>query len=419
MRFRTYRKIDNFYQPLMTKDIITDFNARALVERAHKDPDFTNFRNAFLARNLEHWLKSDEMALHYGIGKFFMDTPNAVEIGTYHGASALFVAAGFAARDKGMLYSVDPHMSAPLYMGAAPWQFTLQIFQGHVNALGLGKYINSLVTESVIAAATWPARPISSVLIDADHSYLGCLRDLEFWAPKLVDGGIVLIDDADDPSLIELLDLIEDIKELHGLVYHDTIDGIAVFQRDAKAAVNLIDEIRVLLLRKGLRRPCDLSFLQTMKPVDGYDPQSVGEDHGRQAGYQLSFLSRCEPGDYAVGKGIDADDINIIDSLIHARRDGKLLLASDHMPSLSSCRLIICRVEDVGIYVKCLKPGGVMLAVSQIPFTQENAVQENARLFKSGLESCGWSGRMHWGIAAPHMLSSEGAIAYIETVMTC
>jgi hypothetical protein len=396
-----------------------NFNARALIDKAHQDPDFISFRNAFLARNLEYWLKNDEMALHYGIGRFFMKEPSAVEIGTYHGASALFVAAGFAARDKGMLYSVDPHMGVPLYMGAAPWQFTLEIFRGHVNALGLGKYITSLVTESVIAAATWPARPISSVLIDADHSYLGCLRDLEFWAPKLVDGGLVLIDDADDPCLIELLELIEHIKQLRGLVYHDTIDGIAIFQRDVQAEANLIDEIRVLLLQNGLRRPYDLGFLQTMKPIDGYDPQSVGEDHGRQAGYQLSFLSRCEPGDYAIGNGIDADDVKIINRLIHARRDGKLLLASDQIPSASSCRLVICRVEDVEMYVKCLKPGGVMLAISQIPLTQENAIKERARLLTSGLESCGWSGRMHWGIAAPHTLSTEGAIAYIDSVMTC
>jgi hypothetical protein len=394
------------------------FNARALVATAHKDPDFTKFRSAFLERKLEYWLKNDEMALHYGIGKFFMEEPNAVEIGTYHGASALFVAAGFAARGKGMLYSIDPHMGGPLYMGAAPWQFTLEIFRGHVDALRLQPYITSLVTESVIAAATWPARPISSVLIDADHSYLGCLRDLEFWAPKLVDGGLVLIDDADDPCLLELLNLIEDIKQLHGLVYHDTIDGIAIFQRDMKAEINLIDEIRMLLLRKGLRRPCDLSFLQTMKPIDGYDPQSVGDDHGRQNGYQLGFLSRCEPGDYAIGQGIEAADINIIDMLIQARGDGKKLLASDQMPSVSSCRLVICRVEDAEIYVECLKPGGVMLAISQIPVTQENAIKERARLLKSGLESCGWNGRTHWGIAAPHTLSSEGAITYINSVMT-
>jgi hypothetical protein len=397
---------------------LTTFNARALVEKTHVDPQFTAFRDAFIARKLQYWLKSDEMALHYAIGAHFMDDPHAVEIGTYHGASALFTMAGFASRGKGMLYSVDPHMSCPLYMGAAPYQFTLDTFRSHVEAFGFQKHVTSLVTESVIAAATWPARPITSLLIDADHSYLGCLKDLEFWAPKLIDGGLVLIDDADDPSLPELLEAIEDIKAMKGLVYRDTIDGIAVFQRDVGAAENLLEQIRLVCGRKGMRRPYDLTFVQTMKPVASYDPPSVGDDYGRQTAYQLSFLSRCEPGDYAVGKGVAPADVKIVDKLVKTRRDGKKVLAGPKAPPDSSCRMAICLVADVAKYVKCLKPGGLLIAVSSLDPVYENSNAERQRLITAGLESCGWYERIHWGIASPHGISTEGALAYIESTMT-
>jgi hypothetical protein len=394
------------------------FNARALVEAMHVNPRFTAFRDAFLERKVHYWLKSDEMALHFGIGAHFVQNPHAVEIGTFHGASALFTMAGFASRGEGMLYSVDAHTGFPIFVGTAPEQFTLATFRSHVAHFGLERHVTSLVTESVLAAAIWPARPITSVLIDGDHTYLGCLKDLECWAPKLVDGGLVLIDDADDPCLPELLDVIEDIKALKGLVYRDTIDGIAIFQRDASASGNLIDEINQLCRRKGMRRPSDLSFIQALKPVAGYDPRSVGDDEGRQAVYRYSFLSRCDPGDYVVGDGVDAADASIVDRLIEARGDGRKIKAGAKDIPARSCRLVICHFKDVSKYVKCLKPGGVMMAISSLEPTYENCFTERGRLNKAGIEAGTFFGRVHWGIASPHALSTEGSIAYIETLMT-
>ena len=48
---------------------------------------------------------------------------------------------------------------------------------------------------------------------------------------KLKPGAFLLIDDAEDPALPELLQLIEDLKGIKGIVFETLIEGIAVFRR--------------------------------------------------------------------------------------------------------------------------------------------------------------------------------------------
>ena len=66
-------------------------------------------------------------SLHFGGGAFSEGSRHLVEIGAFEGASAAFAAAGLKHGGRGLLYSVDPHLGGPPYLGTAPWQFTQRI----------------------------------------------------------------------------------------------------------------------------------------------------------------------------------------------------------------------------------------------------------------------------------------------------
>jgi hypothetical protein len=108
--------------------------------------------------------------------------------------------------------------------------------------LEVSSFIKSLVCDSLSAAAVWPAVPIDSLLIDGDHSFLGALRDFESWAPKVRLDGLILIDDADDPALPELLEFVDFLRSLTCVTFDALIDGIAVFRRGAKDTWDMMRE---------------------------------------------------------------------------------------------------------------------------------------------------------------------------------
>jgi MMP 1-O-methyltransferase len=384
-----------------------------LVDAAHSSAQFNEFRKKFLEMDVKYWLKPDEMALHYGIAAFSEHVPCSVEIGTFEGASALFTLAGIHARGTGKLYTVDPHLGAPPYLGSAPWQFTYDKFSRNVEICGFKDKTVSLITDSATASSIWPAQPITSVLIDADHSYLGCLKDVECWAPKLVDGGLMLIDDVDDHGLVELLELTEDLKTLSSLKYLDAVDGVAVFCRDAAAEVTVLEDLSRLAKSKRIYRPWDMSFVQQLHPRQNFSPEHVGGGTGRQTAYQLSFLSRCEPGDYAVSRSAPAEDIAIVDALIDARGDGRKLWIEEAEIPDASCRFVLCSTEQAALFVSYLKHGGVLIARSNLTPTEANGKSERTRLINAGLEACGWVGQVHWGIWRPHNVSTDAILEYI------
>ncbi len=111
--------------------------AAQLISRAEVCSEFRQFCEQFSAWEIQCWLGPREKALHFGIGAFNPNGANLLEIGTFEGASALFTMAGLRHRGNGKLYSVDPHLGAPPFLGSAPWQFTLNKFRANVKRAGL------------------------------------------------------------------------------------------------------------------------------------------------------------------------------------------------------------------------------------------------------------------------------------------
>src|SRR5690242_14524706 len=100
----------------------------SLVSQAQHDRDFRDFRRTFEAAKVRNWLEEEEMALFFGVGAFAPGAGSIVEIGSFHGGSACFLAAGLRKRLEGRLTCVDPHLGGPLWLGTAPHQHTLEAF---------------------------------------------------------------------------------------------------------------------------------------------------------------------------------------------------------------------------------------------------------------------------------------------------
>ncbi len=390
--------------------------AATLVRSALSTPRFLAFRDLFEHAGVQSWLTPDEKALHFGVGAFSEGARHLVEIGAFEGASAAFAAAGLKHGGRGLLYSVDPHLGGPLALGTAPWQFTFGKFEANMRKLEVSEFVKSLVCDSQSAAAVWPALPIDSILIDGDHSFLGALRDFESWAPKLRPDGLILVDDADDAALPEVLEFVDFLKQLRCIVFDDTVDGVAVFRRGADDNWALMRDIAEKLGPRKMRRPWDIAYIQAMVPTPPFKIDADAGPHGLQIAYQLGFLARCGPGMYGITRDTTAIDRALIRRIADDRRDGGVCKLNWRTP-LQSCRVVFTSVDQVGATAKYLMPGGMMFARSARPATHENAIEEKKKLLAAGLDACGWHEDIHWGIREPHLVSMDGILAGVDRCM--
>lgn len=119
-----------------------------------------------------------------------------VELGTWHGASAIPVARSIQ-RWGGTLSCVDTWAGnlnddggsssgqRPLMLATCAWQM--------VDA-GVGANIRLIPAMTVDAARYW-SEPIDFLYVDADHGYDGVRADLEAWVPHVKLGGLIVGDD--------------------------------------------------------------------------------------------------------------------------------------------------------------------------------------------------------------------------------
>ena len=110
-----------------------------------------------------------------------------VELGTYKGGSA--IAVGRVVRKwHGAVHCFDT-WDGDVSMGEC-WQ--------NIQEAGLTEVITIQRSRTDRAAERWHGL-IDYLYVDADHSYEGCLSDLELWWPHLRVGGLIAGDDYDDP----------------------------------------------------------------------------------------------------------------------------------------------------------------------------------------------------------------------------
>ncbi|HMD61642.1 MAG TPA: class I SAM-dependent methyltransferase [Opitutaceae bacterium] len=398
---------------------------RELIERAKADPAFVELHRRFATANVQNWLLEDEKALHFAVGAFAPGGGSIVEIGAFEGGSACFLAGGIQRRGQGRLTSIDPHLGAPPWLGTEPGQRTLEPFRRGTRHCGVADWIDVRIGDSTALAAIWPAEPIDAIFIDGDHSFLGAFKDFESWAPKLRPGGLVLIDDADDACLPELLEMIELVKTLGSVRYLDTIQGIAVFQRTDVPAWEMLDELGRAARARRTYRAWDLSFLHERSlPPHYHRSLATWTDRPTETAYQLCFLARCGPGAYGYTAATTRAERDFLHALSKDRGDGAVVAINARPrglrallgPSPDRFRAILCRPEEAKLYADRLLTGGVLIARHHEASDPQNSLRIRRLLIDAGLEGCGWLEGVHWGVRQPHHLSPEAVLEYAAGV---
>ena len=134
-----------------------------------------------------------------------------LEIGTYCGKSALYLAA--AARDRRrVLYSVDHHRGSE--ENQAGWEHhdpgvvdrasgrmdTLPWARQAIAAAAVEDTVVLVVGNSAVVAASWTT-PLAMLFIDGGHGADVAWADYRGWVPKVAPGGLLAIHDVfEDPA---------------------------------------------------------------------------------------------------------------------------------------------------------------------------------------------------------------------------
>lgn len=114
---------------------------------------------------------------------------NAVEVGSYLGASACFLAKGLATNPSSRLYCVDTWNNDAMSEGTRD---TFSIFMR--NTTRFSKIISPLRGRSVDVSANF-RESIQFLFLDGDHSFEGISSDWASWSRYLVPGAIVVLHD--------------------------------------------------------------------------------------------------------------------------------------------------------------------------------------------------------------------------------
>jgi predicted O-methyltransferase YrrM len=141
-----------------------------------------------------------------------------VELGTWLGASAVPVARSIT-RWGGTLTCIDTwagdvHPPESSVRASTPWM--LVTCARNLIEAGVGANVRLIPATTFNAATTW-TQPIDYLYIDADHSYRGVAADLQYWAPFVKPGGLILGDDYDHHLFPGVRQAWDEFEQAHGL----------------------------------------------------------------------------------------------------------------------------------------------------------------------------------------------------------
>lgn len=138
--------------------------------------------------NIYTHMTKNERLLLYRLSLLLPEKSTLAEIGSYLGASSVFLASG-AGEKNSVLYCIDTWKNDAMTEGARD---TFEEFLK--NTAPLKDTIRPLRGKSANAAEKFN-ESIDLLFLDGDHSYDSVRSDLEHWLPKVKEGGIVICHD--------------------------------------------------------------------------------------------------------------------------------------------------------------------------------------------------------------------------------
>jgi MMP 1-O-methyltransferase len=149
-----------------------------------------------LTSQIDGWLHADEGRLLYGLARDADPTGRIVEIGSWHGKSTIWLAAGAKAGRGARVAAIDPHRGTSLHADGETTELALR---RNLERAGVADQVDPLVATSEQAEASWKD-PVSLLWIDGDHAYESVKRDLLSWERHLLPRAVVALHDTFFPE---------------------------------------------------------------------------------------------------------------------------------------------------------------------------------------------------------------------------
>ncbi len=162
-----------------------------------------------------------------------------IEIGSWTGNGSTTAIVEELANGGGVLYCVDTwrgNRNVKRHQDMVQQYDIFGTFMHNVDKAGGQGFVKPIVMSSEEAASVISDHTFDLVFIDADHSYDETMKDIRFWLPKVVPGGIICGHDcearAEDVGREKLLKHKDD----------DSIDGNSVFLKFHPGVILAVDE---------------------------------------------------------------------------------------------------------------------------------------------------------------------------------
>ena len=144
-----------------------------------------------IVKNIGIW-EGDGMRLAY-LASQVPDNGVIVEIGSYRGRSAAYMAAALKPDSNIKIFCID------LWANANQEKFVstandLEMLKNYLVSLDLYKFITTIRSDSIEASKDWKL-PIDLLFIDGNHSYEGVSGDYQAWYPHVKRGGVIAFHD--------------------------------------------------------------------------------------------------------------------------------------------------------------------------------------------------------------------------------
>ncbi len=143
---------------------------------------------------IEGWLKCEDAELLFAAAAS-VRSGCIVELGSFRGRSTVALCAGSVTGGKVPVYAIEPHEHFVGVKGGVFGPSDRRAFFKTMLTTRFAAIVRLINTTSQVVAPGWD-KPISLLFLDGDHRYEAVLSDFAAWRPHLVDGALVIFNDA-------------------------------------------------------------------------------------------------------------------------------------------------------------------------------------------------------------------------------
>jgi predicted O-methyltransferase YrrM len=160
------------------------------------------------AAHIQGWLTSAEGERLFTLAASCRPGATIVEIGSWKGKSTTWLALGATCRAGTQVIAIDPHLPSieQTYVGGDSGDPHAELLANLTQA-GVADRVDVRRRRAEDVATTFD-RSIDLLFVDGDHDELAVRRDIDTWAPKVPEGGVVAFHDAfnvDSPGVARAL----------------------------------------------------------------------------------------------------------------------------------------------------------------------------------------------------------------------